>query len=75
MKTFAIIFTYLFNLEIVEFLSLMNRGYTREWYLNRIEAIRRIIPDCGISMDIISGFCTETEEDHKDTLSLMERKI
>ena len=53
-------------------LELMNRGYTREWYLNRIEAIRRIIPDCGISMDIISGFCTETEEEHKDTLSLME---
>jgi len=53
-------------------LKLMNRGYTREWYLNRIEAIRKIIPDCGISMDIISGFCTETEEDHKDTLSLME---
>jgi tRNA-2-methylthio-N6-dimethylallyladenosine synthase len=40
--------------------------------LNRIEAIRRIIPDCGISMDIISGFCTETEEEHEDTLSLME---
>jgi len=53
-------------------LELMNRGYTREWYLNRIEAIRRIIPDCGISMDIISGFCSETEEEHKDTLSLME---
>ena len=53
-------------------LELMNRGYTREWYLNRIEAIRRIIPNCGISMDIISGFCTETEEEHKDTLSLME---
>ena len=53
-------------------LELMNRGYTREWYLNRIEAIRKIIPDCGISMDIISGFCTETEEEHKDTLSLME---
>jgi tRNA-2-methylthio-N6-dimethylallyladenosine synthase len=53
-------------------LELMNRGYTREWYLNRIEAIRRIIPDCGISMDIISGFCTETEEEHEDTLSLME---
>ena len=53
-------------------LKLMNRGYTREWYLNRIETIRKIIPDCGISMDIISGFCTETEEDHKDTLSLME---
>jgi len=53
-------------------LELMNRGYTREWYLNRIKAIRKIIPDCGISMDIISGFCTETEEDHKDTLTLME---
>jgi len=53
-------------------LELMNRGYSREWYLNRIKAIRKIIPDCGISMDIISGFCTETEEDHKDTLTLME---
>ena len=53
-------------------LELMNRGYTREWYLERIEAIRRIIPDCGISMDIISGFCTEKEEEHRDTLSLME---
>jgi tRNA-2-methylthio-N6-dimethylallyladenosine synthase len=53
-------------------LELMNRGYTREWYLNRIDAIRRIIPDAGISMDIISGFCTETEEEHLETLSLME---
>ena len=52
-------------------LELMNRGYTREWYIERIKAIRRIIPDCGISMDIISGFCTETENDHKETLSLM----
>jgi tRNA-2-methylthio-N6-dimethylallyladenosine synthase len=50
----------------------MNRGYTREWYLNRIESIRKIIPDCGISMDIISGFCSETEEEHQDTLSLMD---
>ena len=56
-------------------LELMNRGYSREWYLNRIKAIRKIIPDCGISMDIISGFCTETEEDHKDTLTLMEAVI
>lgn len=53
-------------------LEMMNRGYTREWYMNRIEAIRRIIPDCVVSTDIISGFCSETEEDHKDTLSLME---
>ena len=53
-------------------LDLMNRGYTREWYINRVNAIKRIIPDCGISMDIISGFCTETEEEHQDTLSLME---
>jgi tRNA-2-methylthio-N6-dimethylallyladenosine synthase len=52
-------------------LELMNRGYSREWYLNRIDSIRKIIPDCGISMDIISGFCTETEEDHQETLSLM----
>ena len=53
-------------------LEMMNRGYTREWYINRIESIRKIIPNCGISMDIISGFCSETEQDHKDTLSLME---
>jgi tRNA-2-methylthio-N6-dimethylallyladenosine synthase len=53
-------------------LEMMNRGYTREWYLNRIEAITRIIPECSISMDIITGFCSETEEEHKDTLSLME---
>ena len=54
-------------------LELMNRGYTREWYLNRVKAIREIIgEDCGISTDMISGFCTETEEEHQDTLSLME---
>lgn len=53
-------------------LEMMNRGYTREWYLERIDAIKNIIPDCGISMDIITGFCSETEEEHKDTLSLME---
>lgn len=53
-------------------LEMMNRGYTREWYLNRIDAIRRIIPDAGISMDIITGFCSETEEEHQETLSLME---
>lgn len=53
-------------------LELMNRTYSREWYIDRINAIRRIIPDCGISTDIISGFCTETEEDHQDTLSIMD---
>ncbi len=50
----------------------MNRGYSREWYINRIEAIQRIIPDCAISTDIISGFCDETEEEHQDTISLMK---
>ncbi len=54
-------------------LELMNRQYSREWYLDRIAAIRRIIPDCGISTDIIAGFCSETEEEHKETLSLMEK--
>ena len=53
-------------------LKAMNRKYTREWYLDRIEAIRRIVPDCGISTDIIAGFCDETEEDHQQTLSLMK---
>jgi tRNA-2-methylthio-N6-dimethylallyladenosine synthase len=53
-------------------LDIMNRGYDREWYMDRIRAIRRIIPECGISSDIITGFCTEAEEDHQDTLSLME---
>ena len=53
-------------------LERMNRGYSREAYMDRIEAIRRIIPGCAISTDIITGFCGETEEDHRDTLSLME---
>lgn len=52
-------------------LERMNRTYTREWYLDRIAAIRRIIPECGISTDVIAGFCGETEEEHQDTLSLM----
>jgi tRNA-2-methylthio-N6-dimethylallyladenosine synthase len=53
-------------------LDLMNRGYTREWYLEKAMSIRRILgEDCGISSDMITGFCTETEEDHQDTLSLM----
>jgi tRNA-2-methylthio-N6-dimethylallyladenosine synthase len=53
-------------------LDRMNRGYTREWYLGRIAAIRRIIPGCAISTDIITGFCGETEAEHLETLSLME---
>ncbi|MBD79364.1 MAG: tRNA (N6-isopentenyl adenosine(37)-C2)-methylthiotransferase MiaB [Crocinitomicaceae bacterium] len=53
-------------------LKRMNRGYTREWYLTRIEAIRRIIPHCSISTDIISGFCGETDEEHQDTISLIK---
>jgi tRNA-2-methylthio-N6-dimethylallyladenosine synthase len=53
-------------------LELMNRTYTREWYINRIDAIRRIIPGCAISSDIIAGFCTETEEEHQETLSIMD---
>ncbi|QXU41254.1 MULTISPECIES: tRNA (N6-isopentenyl adenosine(37)-C2)-methylthiotransferase MiaB [Pedobacter] len=53
-------------------LELMNRTYTREWYINRIDAIRNIIPGCAISTDIIAGFCTETEEEHEETLSMMD---
>jgi tRNA-2-methylthio-N6-dimethylallyladenosine synthase len=53
-------------------LKLMNRKYTREWYLERVDAIRRIIPDCGLSTDVFCGFHSETEEDHQETLSLME---
>jgi tRNA-2-methylthio-N6-dimethylallyladenosine synthase len=53
-------------------LKLMNREYTREWYLGRVEAIHTIIPECSLSTDMITGFCTETEEDHRESLSLME---
>ena len=54
-------------------LKLMNRTYTRDWYINRVDAIREILGvECGISSDMISGFCTETEDEHKDTLSLMD---
>ncbi|GGB13779.1 MULTISPECIES: MiaB/RimO family radical SAM methylthiotransferase [Mucilaginibacter] len=53
-------------------LDLMNRTYDREWYINRIDAIRRIIPDCAISTDVITGFCSETDEEHKDTVSMMD---
>jgi tRNA-2-methylthio-N6-dimethylallyladenosine synthase len=57
-------------------LELMNRTYTREWYLNRIAAIRNILgEDCGISTDTITGFCSETDEEHQDTLSLMEEVV
>lgn len=52
-------------------LERMNRGYSREWYLDRIAAIKRIIPDCAISTDIITGFCGETDEEHNETVSLM----
>ena len=54
-------------------LELMNRTYDREWYLNRVAAIREILGDhCGISSDMIAGFCSETEEEHQDTLTLMD---
>ncbi len=53
-------------------LKRMNRGYSREWYLQRIDAIRRYMPDCAISTDVIAGFCGETDDEHADTLSLME---
>ena len=53
-------------------LKRMKRSYTREWYLNRIESIKKHIPDCGLSTDIIAGFCGETEEEHKETLSLIK---
>ncbi|MHA7101618.1 tRNA (N6-isopentenyl adenosine(37)-C2)-methylthiotransferase MiaB [Roseivirga pacifica] len=54
-------------------LDLMNRTYTREWYINRVDAIREILgEECGISSDMIAGFCTETEEEHQETLTLMD---
>jgi tRNA-2-methylthio-N6-dimethylallyladenosine synthase len=53
-------------------LERMNRSYTREWYMDRINAIKRIVPNCAISTDIISGFCGETDEEHFETLSLMD---
>ncbi|HRI25480.1 MAG TPA: tRNA (N6-isopentenyl adenosine(37)-C2)-methylthiotransferase MiaB [Ferruginibacter sp.] len=53
-------------------LQMMNRTYSREWYIAKVNRIRELIPDCGLSTDMISGFCTETEEDHKESLSLME---
>jgi tRNA-2-methylthio-N6-dimethylallyladenosine synthase len=53
-------------------LQLMNRTYTREWYLSKVKRIREIMPDCGLSTDVISGFCTESDEEHRDTLNLMK---
>lgn len=53
-------------------LDLMNRTYDREWYMNRVDAINRILPGCAISTDVITGFCTETEEEHAETLSMMD---
>ncbi|WP_423146773.1 tRNA (N6-isopentenyl adenosine(37)-C2)-methylthiotransferase MiaB [Rubrolithibacter danxiaensis] len=53
-------------------LELMNRTYDRAWYMERVDAIRRIIPECGISTDMIAGFCTETEEEHQESLSMMD---
>ncbi len=54
-------------------LQLMNRTYTREWYLHKVKRIREIMPDCGLSTDVICGFCTESDDEHRDTLSLMEQ--
>lgn len=53
-------------------LQLMNRSYSREWYIAKVGRIREILPDCGLSTDMIAGFCTETEEEHQESLSLME---
>ena len=53
-------------------LQMMNRTYSREWYIDRVNRIKEILPGCGISTDIITGFCSETAEDHKETLSLMD---
>ena len=53
-------------------LQLMNRTYTREWYVSKVNRIKEILPDCGITSDIIAGFCTETEEDHAESLSIIE---
>lgn len=53
-------------------LQLMNRTYTREWYMKKVARIKEILPDCALSTDVITGFCTETEEDHQETLSMLE---
>ena len=56
-------------------LEKMRRKYNREWYLERVKKIRNVIPDCGLTTDVIAGFCGETEQDHKDTLTLMEEVV
>jgi tRNA-2-methylthio-N6-dimethylallyladenosine synthase len=56
-------------------LEKMRRKYNREWYLERVDKIRSVIPDCGITTDVIAGFCAETEQDHQDTLTLMEKVV
>lgn len=56
-------------------LEKMRRKYNREWYLERVAKIRSVIPDCGITTDVIAGFCGETQQDHQDTLSLMEEVV
>ena len=56
-------------------LEKMRRKYNREWYLERVAKIRSVIPDCGLTTDVIAGFCGETEEDHRDTLTLMEQVV
>lgn len=53
-------------------LQLMNRTYTREWYIAKVDRIKQILPGCGLSTDVITGFCTETEEEHQETISMME---
>ena len=69
---FATTYTCRYNQATAVCLKLMNRTYDRAWYLNRIDAINRIIPGCAISTDVITGFCTETEEEHQETLSMMD---
>ena len=54
-------------------LQLMNRTYTREWYLSKVRRIKEIMPDCAVSSDIIAGFCTEEEQDHEDTIDVMKQ--
>ncbi len=63
------------NVNFAQLLEKMRRKYNREWYLERVAKIRSVIPDCGITTDVIAGFSGETEQDHKDTLTLMEKVV